>query len=105
MASSTFHSLNHLYSIVKIACQKNEIFQKILYATFCSLKEIIFLKISTFLKIILFGGGSSIHAKVVQNMNRSYSNFSHHLGQKRYKNYNHLNKNRAVGRIVGRIVF
>jgi hypothetical protein len=42
----------------------------------------IFLKISAFLKIILFGGGSSIHAKVVQNLNRSYSNFSHHLGLK-----------------------
>jgi hypothetical protein len=46
------------------------------------LKEFFFVKISAFLKSILFGGGSSIHAKVVWNLNRSYSNFSHHLGQK-----------------------
>jgi hypothetical protein len=58
------------------------------------------LKISAFQKkTILFGGGSSIHGQGSMKFEQVLFQLLTSPWAKRYKNYNHLNKNLAVGRI------
>jgi hypothetical protein len=86
---------------VKIACQKQNIPKDSLFSftTFCSLKEIFFENFNISKKHIIWGwklhpcqGSTKFEQVLFQLLTSPWA--------KRYKNYNHLKKNLAVGRIV-----